>query len=133
MRFKLDDKELKRLQEALKNYPGDTEKAINDVFHNEASPLIQDAIRRLMPVSGKTWKGKAPAAKTGNSLTDEKGNLFITVRTSKKHQYLYFPNDGTNTRRHIGEQYFFERGGESQQTEIVDRCISRLVENFEKL
>lgn len=133
MRFQLDTKEFERLQNAMKNFPGDTEKAINEVFHEEASPLIQDAIRRLMPVSGKTWKGKAPAAKTGKSLTDEKGNLYITVRTSKKHQYLYFPDDGTNTRRHIGDQQFFRRGGESQQTEIVDRCIKRLTTNFENL
>lgn len=133
MSFKMDFWEFERLQNAMKQFPGNTEKEINEVLHNEASPLIQDAIRRLMPVSGKTWKGKAPAAKTGKSLTDEKGNLFITVKTSKKHQYLYFPNDGTNTRRHVGEQYFFERGGESQQTEIVDRCINRLVTNFENL
>lgn len=133
MRFQLDTKEFERLQNAMKNFPGDTEKAINEVFHEEASPLIQDAIRRLMPVSGKTWKGKAPAAKTGNSLTDVKGNLYITVKTSKKHQYLYFPDDGTNTHRHIGNQEFFRRGGESQQTEIVDRCIKRLTTNFENL
>lgn len=131
--FKLDAAEFERLQQAMQKFPGNTEKTINEVLHNEASPLIQEAIRRLMPVSGINWKGKAPAAKTGNSLTDEKGNLFITVKTTKKYQYLYFPDDGTNTRRHIGNQQFFLRGGESQQTEIVDRCIKRLVTDFEQL
>lgn len=131
-RFELDSKEFDRLQRALQNYQGDTEKEINDVLHNEASPLIQEAIQRLIPTSGKTWKGKRPPAKTGNSLTDQKGNLSITVKSTTKYNYLYFPDDGTNTRRHAGNQQFFKRGGESKQTEIVDRCVNRLVDNFEK-
>lgn len=125
--------EFDRLQQAIKNFPGDAEKSINNVLHNEASPLIQDAIRRLIPVSGKTWNGKGRPAKTGNSLTDKKENLAIIVRTTTKYSYLYFPDDGTNTRRHVGDQQFFKRGGESQQTEIVDRCIKRLVTDFENL
>ena len=131
-RFDMDTGEFERLQKAIQNFPGNAEKSINDVFHNEGSTLIQDAVRRLMPVSGKSWAGKSPPAKTAKSLTDEKGNLSITVKSTGKYHYLYFPDDGTNTRRHVGNQQFFNRGGESQQTEIVDRCISRMVTDFEK-
>lgn len=130
-RFELDATEFDRLSQVVKNFPNDAEKTINDVLHNEASPLIQEAIKRLMPVSGKKWKGKKPAAKTAKSLTDEKGNLFITVKNTNNYHYLYFPDDGTSTRRHIGDQQFFLRGGEAKQTEITDRCINRLVEGFE--
>ena len=130
-RFELDATEFDRLSQAVKNFPNDAEKTINGVLHNEASPLIQEAIKRLMPVSGKKWKGKKPAAKTAKSLADEKGNLFVTVKTTNNYRYLYFPDDGTSTRRHVGNQQFFGRGGEAKQTEIVDRCINRLVEDFE--
>jgi len=130
-RLQLDARELDRLLQAAQDFQGDAESTINEVLHTEASPLIQDAIRRLMPVSGKTWRGKKPPAKTSKSMTDEKGNLFVTVKSAKDYQYLYFPDDGTNTRRHVGNQQFFKRGGESQQTEIIDRCISKMVEGFE--
>lgn len=121
--FKIDATELDRLHQAISKFPGSAEAIINDVFHEDGSELIQDAVRRLMPVSGRNWAGKAPPAKTGKSLTDEKGNLSITVKTTNKYHYLYFPDSGTNTRNHAGNQQFFARGGESQQTEIINRCI----------
>ena len=124
--YKLEISDYDKLQEALKNYEGDAEEAINDVLHNEAGDLAQEKIYQLMPVSGKSWKGKAPAAKNSKSLRNTNENLAVTVRNAKKYQYLYFPNDGTNTRRHIGNQQFFERGGEMVQDEIIDRCISKL-------
>lgn len=128
----MDTTDFDRLQQTIKNFPGDAEKAINEVFHNEGSILIQDAIRRLMPVSGKSWAGKKPAAKKAKSLTDEKGNLYVTVKTARNYGYLYFPDDGTNTRRHVGNQQFFLRGAESQQAEIVDRCVGRMIGDFEQ-
>lgn len=123
----LQIKEFDELQQAVENYSGNTEEAINDILHNEAGLLIQDAVKRLMPVSGKTWKGKKKAAKSANSLTIKKENLAVTVTTQKAYGYLYFPDDGTNTRRHAGNQQFFRKGGESQIEEIKERCINRLV------
>lgn len=130
--FRLDATQLDKLQQAMQQYQGDTEAAVNDVLHNQAPGLIQDSIRRLIPVSGREWKGKKPPAKTGNSLMSEPGNLSITVKNTKNYGYLYFPDDGTNTQNHAGNQQFFRRGGEAVQDEIIDRCINRLVENFEK-
>lgn len=129
--LKINVSEADKLQEALKAFEGEVEPAINDVLHNEAGGLIQDSIRQFIPVSGKSWKGKASAAKTSKSLTSVNANLAVTVTTTKKYQYLYFPDDGTNTRRHVGEQRFFERGGEAVKEEIIERCISRLTNNFE--
>lgn len=129
--FKINVATFAELQEAMKNYEGNVEEIINDVLHNQAGELIQTSIQRLIPVSGKTWKGKAGAAKTSKSLTSVNTNLAVTVKTTKKYQYLYFPNDGTTTRRHVGNQQFFERGGEAVQNEIIDRCIVKLTTNFE--
>ena len=130
-RFEMDTKEIERLHNVIRNFPGDAEEAINDVFHNDAPPIVSEAIKRLIPTSGRTWRGKPPAAKGAKSLTDETANLAFTVKTTAKYHYLYFPDDGTNTRRHIGNQQFFQRGGEAKQSEIVDRCITRIVQKFE--
>ena len=129
--LKINFADADKLQDALKEYQGNAEDAINEVLHNEGGGLIQEAIKRLMPKSGKSWRGKAPAAKSSNSLRNINENLSVTVTTNKKYQYLYFPNDGTNTRRHVGNQRFFEKGGEAVQSEIIERCISKLTNNFE--
>ena len=129
--FELNVLEIEKLHQAMMDYQGDLEATINDVLHNEAGDLAQESIRRLMPVSGKTWKGKKPAAKKSKSLTNINGELSVTVTTKKNWNYLYFPDDGSNTRRHIGNQQFFARGGEAVQDEIVERCINKLINKFE--
>lgn len=120
-----------KLLSAMEDFQGDVELTINDVLHNYAGPLAQESILRLIPVSGKHWKGKAPAAKTGKSLRNNNGNLYVEVTTTKKYQYLYFPNDGSNTRRHVGNQQFFEKGGEAVKDDIIERCVVKLTNNFE--
>jgi len=129
--FKLNSQDFERLEEAMKNFQGNTEETINDVLHNEGGQLIHDEIKRLMPMSGKRWKGKKAPAKTSNSLQIVGGPLSVTVRAKKAYQYLYFPDDGSNTRRHAGNQQFFSNSGENQKEEILNRCINRLVGSFE--
>ena len=130
--FKLELAGIDRLEQAMRSYSGNAEKAINDVLHNEAGDIIQDSIQFLIPESGAKWKGKAPPAREGNSLRSIEGNLFIDVTTTKRYQYLYFPDDGSSTKRHAGNQQFFYRGAEAVQDEIIDRCIERLVNEFER-
>ena len=128
--FELSAQEFERLYDTIKNFPGSAEKSINEVFHNEAPQMVEETIKLLMPMSGKTWKGKAPPARTAKSLTKETANLSFTVKSTSKYHYLYFPDDGTNTQRHVGDQQFFKRGGEMEQHEIVDRCINRIIDDF---
>ena len=130
--LKINFSEAEKLQEAMKAYQGEIEPAINDVLHNQGGELIQDSIQRIIPVSGKSWKKKAPAAQSSKSLRSINTNLAVMITTTKKYQYLYFPDDGTNTRRHVGNQRFFERGGEAVKDEIIERCISKLTNNFEQ-
>ena len=130
--FSLNAEAVEKLQQHIQDYQGNVEAAINDVLHNEAGDLAQTAIRNLIPVSGITWKGKKPAAKNAKSLENVNGNLSVTVKTTKAYQYLYFPDDGTNTKRHVGNQQFFARGGETVQDEIVQRCVNKLTTKFEE-
>ena len=111
--------EFGRLEQALRSFPGNAEEAINAVLHNEGGLLIQEAIQPLIPQSGKTWAGKRAPARTGNSLRSTNENL-------------YFPDDGSSTRRHVGDQQFFFRGAESVKGEVIDRCVGRLIQTFEK-
>jgi hypothetical protein len=130
--FMLDDAEFERMQKALERFPGNAEDAVNEVLHGDGATLIKDSIRQLIPVSGRTWKGKAAPASEGNSLTSVPGNLSVTTKTTKRYQYLYFPDDGTNTRRHVGNQQFFPRGAENVSSEIADVIIDKVTSKFEK-
>lgn len=131
--YKIESEELGYLQEAMAAYIGDVEKEINDVLHNEAGQLIQSEIYRLMPVSNvKPWKGKPKHARDSQSLKNVNYNLAVKVTTKGKYGYLYFPDDGTNTQRHAGNQQFFKRGGDNSASEIVERCITRLCGSFEE-
>lgn len=122
--FDINFLEVEKLEKALAEYAGDTENAINEVLHSEeVNTLAQNAIKTLMPKSNKK---KGRHAKESNSLRKLDGNLSVTIRTQKAFQYLYFADDGTNTRRHIGNQRFFGRGGENVQGEIIERCIDKL-------
>ena len=115
------------LLSAMEAYEGNTENAINEVLHTYAGERLQEEIYRLMPVSNKR-KGKH--ARDSKSLSNINGNLSVTVTARGKWHYLYFPDDGSNTRNHAGNQQFFKRGGEAAQNDIVERCIERLTSNF---
>lgn len=131
--FELDATQIEKLEEAIKNYPGSVEDAINEILHGVGGELIQETIQNLMPKSNrKPWKGKKPHAKDSKSLRGENSNLAVTVKTTKNYQYLYFPDDGSNTINHAGNQQFFLRGAEAKQDEIIDRCVSELVSKFEQ-
>jgi hypothetical protein len=130
--LRIDASDFDRLQDAIKQFPGNAERTINDVLHNEGGLLIQDSVKRLIPESGKHWKGKAAPAASSNSLRSTNSNLAVTVRSTKRYQYLYFPDDGSTTRRHVGNQHFFHEGAEAVSDDIVERCIEKLINTFEE-
>lgn len=131
VQFTLDIEDIERLQRALERFPGRGEEAINEVLHGEGAVEIQDAIRLLIPISGaKPWNGKRPPAHESNSLMAVPGNLSVTIKTTKPYQYLYFPDDGTNTRRHAGNQQFFARGAEDVSSNVVGRCVANIRNKF---
>lgn len=128
-RFTMDASDFDRLQEAIKKFPGNAEKVINETLHGQGAVLIEERIRRYMPVSDKKKGAHAVDAK---SLTPVGSNLAVTLKSTNKYHYLYFPDDGTNTRRHVGNQQFFLRGAEDTSSEIVDIIAEKLTQTFEE-
>lgn len=133
--FKLDASQVETLQRAMQLYPGLAGREIDDVLHNEGGKLINDEIMRLLPESGRKWKGKKTAAKRAQPFRQFDGSLSVTIATKTAYNYLYFPDDGSNTKHHIGykgkPREFMYKGAENQTGEIIDRCINRLIQKWE--
>lgn len=126
-KFYIEKEDAARLQEKFRQFPGDVEKAVNDVLHQIGGPLIIQNIKSYMPTSGrKPWRGKASSAKSSKSLSHINSNLAVEVNATKKYKYLYFPNDGSNTIHHHGGEWFMERGVEKSEEKIVDAICDRL-------
>lgn len=133
--FKLDAREHENLIRAMRLYGDRAGKTVDEVLHNEGGKLIQEEIMRLLPESGRNWKGKRTAAKRAQPFTQKNESLSVTVRTKSVYHYLYFPDDGTNTRNHVGfkgkPREFMFKGAENQSSRIMDLCINRLIEKWE--
>lgn len=128
-RFTMNAEEFDRVLKAIEQFPGDAEKAINEVLHGKGAELIQERILKYMPVSDKK---KGTHAVDAKSLTPMGSNLAVTVKSTSKYHYLYFPDDGTNTRRHVGNRQFFLRGAEDASGEIVDAITGKLTQTIEE-
>ena len=106
--FGMDAAPLMAMQDAIRAFPGDAESAINSVMHGEAGPMIYRRINPLINPSGRTFKGHRASAKASDWPSyDVSENLAVTVRAQGSFGYLYFPDDGSDTRRHAGGQEFF--------------------------
>ena len=128
--FELDASELDQLQEVMNEYGTGAGQIIDGVLHGEGADLIKDNIARILPVSGRKWKGKgasASAAMPGKFVQDN-GTLSVTIAARGKYHYLYFPDDGSNTKRHAGNQQFMRRGAEDASERIIEMCIGKLIE-----
>lgn len=128
--FSLDTESYNKLFELMKQFEGEAPRTVNDVLWNEGGPLITEAIMNLLPVSGRRWNGKKAGAKSAAPFTQENGELSVTIKTKSAYNYLYFPDDGTNTKRHAGEKYFMFGGADAKQDEIIDRCVATLIEKL---
>lgn len=121
--FKYDADEL---EEMFSRYDK-AEDVINDVLHKFGAERIKNEISSILPVSGRHWRGKAKAAKLAKPFNQLNRNLTVIIKSRNKYNYLYFPDDGSNTIRHFGNQRFMEKGAENASDEIIDTILDRLV------
>ena len=134
-KFSLDSREYETLIKAMRLYGDHAGRTVDDVLHNEGANLIKEEIMRLLPESGRKWKGKRTAAKHAQPFTQKNESLAVTIRTKSAYHYLYFPDDGSNTRNHVGykgkPREFMFHGADNQKGRIMDLCINRLIEKWE--
>lgn len=131
-RFELDAASAERLHSLLRKFPGVAVDEVTKTLHKEGAKLISDSIYLYMPRSGRSFAGKGAAAKDSKSLVDRDKNsrLSVTIGTKPAWHYLYFPDDGTTTKHHAGNQQFFRRGAEFVSDKVVDICVKRIIEKF---
>ena len=129
--FEMDYSEVESLAQAMEQYGEGSLRIINDVLHGEGGEKIKESIHMLIPASGRTWKGKKAPAGTADSLQQMNNEtLAVTIKTRTAYNYLYFPDDGSNTMHHAGGQHFFQQGAEDSADQIIDLCIGKLTEGF---
>ncbi len=126
--YSLDYESALELQNTIQQYQDDAEGKINRYLHGEGYDMFDKAIHNAMPESGRKWRGKKTAAKGTKSLQDKNKseNLAVTIRATSAYGYLYFPDDGSNTIKHYGNQQFFEKGVESKADKAVNDILDSL-------
>lgn len=131
----VDISKVDRLAETLQRFGDQASVAVSQYLAEDGYRHITESITRLLPVSGRRWSGKPAGARSAGAAVfgmEQTDLMSITVRSVKPYNYLYFPDDGSNTKRHAGRQHFMQRGAEASTDSIVDGICTRLVELFEE-
>lgn len=124
---------VEHLSEAMARFGSGAGQAIQEVYEEFAAKEIKENVLPLVHSSGRVFKGHRQGAKSAGPdkvFRHSVNGLDLIVRTNTKFGYLYFPDDGSNTKRHAGRQNFMGRGLEQSVPDIVERCVARLTEEF---
>lgn len=122
-----------QLAERLNSVGEGAGQIIQGVYTDFAAGEIKENALPLVHPSGRTFKGHRQSARSAGPdkvFTQEVKDLTLIVRTNKRFGYLYFPDDGSNTKRHAGNQQFMMRGMEQSTDAIIERCLAALTEDF---
>lgn len=124
-----DASQMEDLQQMIDQYGDDAQRVIDQVLHSEGAEEIKNQIARILPSSGRSWSGKKPAARSvmPGSFSQDNEMLAVTIAARGAYHYLYFPDDGSNTQHHAGNQQFMKRGAESASAKIIEMCLGKLV------
>ena len=109
---------------------------VDGYLHGEGARRVKRSIPGFIRPSGRTWKGKAPsiagdAGAGERNLEQDNEPLEVVIAARGRHGYLYFPDDGTNTRRHVGNRRFMLRGAEAAAPEIAEEIEAALAAALE--
>lgn len=131
-KWEIDAREVDQLSEKLQEFGAGAGQIIDEVLHGEGAKEIKKKIAHLIPRSGRTWSGKrGPAASAmPGAFKQDDDSLSVTIRARGAYGYLYFPDDGSNTQRHAGNQQFMKRGAEAAIPDVIEKCLGKLTERF---
>ena len=124
--FSVDYTDMEQLGQAIADYAGNAENVINTILHEQSFAPLTESIIGLIHPSGRTWKGKRASAKAVQPFSQKNGNLSIEIKSKKAYRYLYFPDDGSDTKNHYGDQQFMLRGVQEISDQIIDMCLAGL-------
>lgn len=132
--FELDARKCDEIVKVIENFADgrEAEEIINKYLAEEGGDLLKQSIHDLLPVSGRTWKGKKRAAKSTDPFKKKSENLSVKISTIGAYHYLYFPDDGADTERHRGNQQFMFDGASRKSDEIANETIERLLKRLEE-
>lgn len=123
-KFELNAKSIDVLERTIKEYQQGAEEKITNYLHGKGYEILSNSIQNRIPVSNR----KKKHARNYKALRDRKkgSNLAVIIGTAPKYDYLYFPDDGSNTVHHAGEQHFFEKGVEAEEENVVNQILDAL-------
>lgn len=121
------------IQKAMEAYGDGAGKVLQQVLYNEGSCEISQGITRLLPVSGRTFKGHREGAKAAGYervftrwFPDP---LTLEVKTRPpRFSYLYFPDSGIGHQPRV--QDFMGRGLDAATPKVIEQCVARLTQDF---
>lgn len=124
-----DAGDMEEFTSLMDQYGDAAQRVVNDVLHKEGAQEIKKQITHLLPASGRSWKGKGASAKAAmpGKFEQDDDLLAVTIAARGKYHYLYFPDDGSNTRKHVGNQRFMKKGAEKATSKIIDLCLGKLI------
>lgn len=98
----VDAEALDSVAQVMEQYGAGAGQIIDSVLQTQGAQLIKEQIAMLLPASGRTWKGKPAPASVAmpGKFTQSNASLSVTISARGRYGYLYYPDDGTNTRRH---------------------------------
>ncbi len=132
--YSINYQEIDKIESLFNEFPGTAKIAINEVLHSDlAIDMVENNIQPLLPSSGRHWKGKGAAAASTQPFRKGPNELLtLIVRSKTKYNYLYFPDDGSNTVYHMGNQHFMQHGAENSLGAIADLCAANVINEFNK-
>lgn len=130
--FGLEDDDFESLLSAMAEYGEGAVDIVSAVVHDAGDDIYRE-IDPLIHPSGRTFSGHTSGAQGTQWQRIETGEpLAVTVRTVTSRNYLYFPDDGSSTKRHYGDQQFMWRGADAAAPSILERGIDALAGEFER-
>ena len=132
--IRLETKGVEEIQKAMDAYGDGYGEVLKRVLYDDASLEISEGIAKLLPVSGRTFKGHSKGAKatgaTGVFMRVLYGDsLTLEVKTRPRFGYLYFPDTGTGYTQPM-VQDFMGRGLEAATPKVVELCVAALTEKL---
>lgn len=127
--FEFDFESFTELQVRIENVGSDMETEMNQILKDEGKKTIEPSISNLIPVSTKK---KGAHAKNSKWATQKLGNLEIEIKSSKKFNYLVFPNLGIGKRNKVAQE-FMEQGRDEALPNLIEVTQQKLIEKLEEV